>query len=337
MRASGLALGANRIGALTAQAAFADPKNPAARLTASAENLLVSGVPIGTMTAQASLANHVVTLDSLHATSERAFLEASGRADLNGDIAANLDASDFPLALLDPLLPQPATERRTLTGELSSLSVSASGPTRAPNLTASITLANPGLAVGLPGKPPSVTYALERVRSGAITLTTPTPGGAQVLSITDLAAFQGGRPVASLSGTLPFQWRGAGGALPTLPDGQPLHAQLVVQDLSQLAPFAPVLDPKKTAGTLTASLDVSGAGDARRPRRVAGPGERRAGPERVRHGAHQTERPSRPGRRPGDGAALRRRVQQGRHVRRHGERHAGRGRAGRTCTWRRRI
>ncbi|MBV9850259.1 MAG: translocation/assembly module TamB domain-containing protein [Armatimonadetes bacterium] len=262
LQANGLALGESRIGGVTAQTRFADPKNPAAQLSATANSLLVGGVPIADVTARAALSNHVLTLDTLRATSERAFLEASGRADLNGDMTVTLDASNFPLALLNPLLAQPdVVEQRTLTGELGSLSVTASGPTRAPNLTASINLANPGFAIGVPGKPPATEYALDRVRSGAITLTTPRPGGAQVLTVTDLAAFKNGRPIVSLSGTLPFRWGGAGGGLP---EGETLHAQLVAQDLSLLAPFAPALDPKKTAGTLMAGLDVTGAGSALR-------------------------------------------------------------------------
>ena len=272
LTAGGLALGPDRVGGLTAHISIADPHNPTAQLTVKADNLLAAGVPVATVTASASLKDHILTVNSLDAASERGSLEASGRADLSrdghgdlkGDVVANLDATNLPLSLLNTLLPQPTNEVRSLTGELSSLSVSASGPTRAPNLTASVTLASPGLAVGPPGKPPIVTYALDRVRSGAIALTTPTPGGGQVLTVTDLAAYKNGRPIASLSGTLPFQWHGADGApLPGLPDGQPLHAQLTVQDLSQLAPFAPILDAKKTAGTLTASLDVTG-GDADR-------------------------------------------------------------------------
>ena len=262
IKANGLAMGENRIGGLAVQASFADPKNPTAQLSATASDLLAAGVPLTDVTASAALSNHVLTVDTLRATSASAFLEASGRADLNGGITASLDASNIPLALLNPLVPQSAAiERRTLTGELGSLSVTASGLTRAPDLTASVNLTDPGVAVGVPGKPASLTYALDRIRSGAISLTTPKTGGAQVLTVTDLAAFKNGRPIASLSGTLPFHWNGMGTGLP---EGETLHTQLAVQDLSLLAAFVPALDPKKTAGTLTAGLDVTGAGDTSR-------------------------------------------------------------------------
>ncbi len=229
--------------------------------------MFAGGVPVGSLTARASLADHVVTVADVTASNARASLEASGRADLRpgGTLNASLDATNIPLSLLDALLPQPAAQkRRTLTGEIGSLSVSASGPTAAPDLTASVALADPGVSIGTPGRPPRVAYSLERIRSGAITLSTPVPGGGQVLTVTDLAAFQNGRPIASLSGSLPFRWRGSGGSLPVTPGGQPLHARLVIPDLSQWAPFAPALDPKRTAGALTADLDVTDTAAGRR-------------------------------------------------------------------------
>ena len=49
--------------------------------------------------------NRVITLHSLKATSARAFVSASGTANLDGDIAASVDASNIPLALLKTAVP----------------------------------------------------------------------------------------------------------------------------------------------------------------------------------------------------------------------------------------
>jgi autotransporter translocation and assembly factor TamB len=259
-----LVVGPNSLKTLSGTATFSDPLNPNASLSLQANDLLADGIPVSSLTAKASLTHHILSVSELRAVNQSAYLEASGQADLRpgGVLSADLDASNIPLSLLDSLVPQPASKinQRTLIGEIGSLSVSASGPTAAPNLTGSIALSNPGLAIGMPGKPPNAIYSLERIRSGAITLTTPTPGGAQVLTVSDLAAFQNGRPVAALSGSLPFQWRGRGSVLPALPGGEPLHAQLVIQDLSQLAPFVPALDPKRTSGALTVTLNASELG-----------------------------------------------------------------------------
>jgi len=162
------------------------------------------------------------------------------------------------------------------------------GPLHVPNLVGSISLSNPEappappptLADGgqtdkktkkgkksrksdkkgpdVPAAAPdaSSVYALDRIRSGTITLASASPDAPKVLTVTDLAAFKGGRVVATLSGTLPVFLPGTDKSL--LPD-QDLHASLLVQDLSALAAFAPgALDPKKTGGQLKVSASYGG-------------------------------------------------------------------------------
>jgi len=234
--------------------------------------------------------HRVVTVRQLRATSARAFLNLTTTADLDGDAVADLDASNVPLALLETAVPSAAPILRALPREISDLSLDASGPIRAtkpggplhvPNLVGSISLSNPETP---PAPPPPPTdsgkgkkgkkskksdkkapdapdgiapdlaapvYALDRIRSGTITLASASPDAPKVLTVTDLAAFKGGRVVATLSGTLPVFLPGTERAL--LPD-QDLHASLLVQDLSALAAFAPgALDPKKTGGQLKVS------------------------------------------------------------------------------------
>lgn len=260
LSAGNLRLGDTRIGGVTATLGYAAGAEPAGHVTAQAKDLLAAGVPIGAMTTDADYRNRVVTVHQLKATSERAFLSASGTANLDGDIAASLDASNIPLALVGTALPAAAPYLRVLPREISALSVTASGPTRLPNLIGSISLSNPeGSASGGAGAP---AYALDRIRTGAITLAPVTPGGPRVLTVNDLAAFKNGRLLATLSGTLPVPLGNLmkpDTATQTLGDADDLHADLQVQDLSALALFSPALvDPKKTGGKLAASMNFGG-------------------------------------------------------------------------------
>ncbi len=261
LSADSIVAGETKVAGLTAQAEYSGGQSPSGSVSASVRDLLAAGVPIGAASLQASYLNRVVTLQSLKATSDRAFLSASGTADLDGDIAANLDASNIPLALFRSALPSASPYLSLLPREVSTLSVNASGPTRSPNLVGSVSLANPEPGtVGAAATP--VSLALDRIRSGTITVASPTPGAPKVVTVSSLAAFKNGRLIATLSGTLPLS---LGDLLrpdlvaSDLPDADDLHADLNVSDLSALAGFSPgLLDAKKTGGQLTASANFGG-------------------------------------------------------------------------------
>ena len=166
---------------------------------------------------------------------------------------------------------------------------SASGPTRSPNLVGSVSLSNPEGAAPKPTVIPvaagktrgkksdkaaskeavivtdAPAYALDSIRSGAITLASPTPDAPKILTVSELSAFKNGRLVATLSGSLPLLSAANLGAVDRdavarLPD-QDLHAVLKVQDLSALAGFSPgLLDPKKTGGQLSLTANFGGGG-----------------------------------------------------------------------------
>ncbi len=295
LSAQTLTLGETKVGGLTASLAYTSGARPSGSLTASATSLLAAGVPIGAVTADADYRDRIVTLHRLRATGGRAFLNASGTANLDGSVAASLDASNIPLAPLG-LLPyfNPAdvalartrqATRDALLGvlprEVTALSVNASGPTRSPNLVGSISLSNPegsaptaappkvaagkkasgkGAAVNAADAAGAPAYALDSIRSGAITLASTAPDAPKVLTVSDLSAFKGGRLVATLSGSLPLISAAGLGAAARLPD-QDLHAVLNVQDLAALAGFAPgALDPKKTGGRLSVTANFGGGG-----------------------------------------------------------------------------
>ena len=286
LSAQALSLGETKIGGLTAALAYTTGPHSSGSVTAGVTNLLAGGIPIGSASADADFHDRIVTVHQLRATSERAFLSASGTANLDGDLAASLDASNIPLALLGTVFPAASPFLRALPREVSALSVNATGPTRSPNLVGSVSLSNPEGAApkvaainiqagkkgaGKAAKPAAdetvaadtPVYALDSVRSGAITLSSTTPGGPKVLTVSDLSAFKNGRLVATLSGSLPLvtaaNLAAAGeNTAARLPD-QDLHAVLTVQDLAALAGFAPgALDPKKTGGRLSVSANFGG-------------------------------------------------------------------------------
>ena len=270
--ADDLVLGETKVAGLTARAQYEGGPQPSGSVTASAHDLLAGGVPIGAASLDAAYQNRTFTLRSLKATSERAFLSASGTADLDGQIAASVDASNIPLALLRTAVPSAAPYLNLLPREVSTLSVTASGPTRSPNYVGSISLANPDAPAparpsgGKPNVnipvPPEPALALDRIRSGTVTVASATPNGPKVVTISNLSAFKNGRLVATLSGTLPFPLADLvkPDALPTdVPDQDDLHAELNIADLSALAGFQPgLLDAKKTGGQLTVSANFGG-------------------------------------------------------------------------------
>ena len=260
LSASDLLAGETKVAGLSARADYKGGPSPSGQVSASAHDLLAGGVPIGAASLDAVYRNRIVTLNSLHATNQRAFVSASGTANLDGDIAASVDASNIPLALLRTAVPSAASYLNLLPREISTLSVNANGPTRSPNYIGSISLSNPDSES--PGSAAAPALALDRIRSGTITLASATPNGPKVLTVSSLSAFKNGRLIATLSGTLPFPLGGLlkpDAVISDVPDQDDLHAQLHVADLSALAGFSPgLLNPNKTGGQLTATANFGG-------------------------------------------------------------------------------
>lgn len=281
LSAQALTLGETKVGGLTASLAYTAGAQPSGSVTADATNLLAAGVPVGAASASVDYRDRTVTVHRIRATNERAFLNVSGTANLDGDIAASLDASNIPLAPLkaipyfNPADADLARRRQAALGaalgalprEVSALSVSASGPTRSPNLVGSVSLSNPDgpAPKTAPGKAAvggaeTPAYALDSIRSGTITLASAAPEAPKVLTVSDLSAFKGGRLVATLAGSLPLLDAAHPQDAARLPD-RDLHAVLNVQDLAALAGFAPgALDPKKTGGRLSVSANFGAGG-----------------------------------------------------------------------------
>ena len=262
----GFQLGTNSFASLNAKFAYEPGPKGNSHLDLTGKDIHVAGVALSDLTASAGYAGRVATLDSLRISNDKSLITASGRADLDGKIDASLDASYIPLSVFDSFLPK----TRSLGGEISSFSVSASGQTKSPDLAASISLTNPGLQARVkPGAAPgtavadSSVYTLDSIRSSTITVGATHPGGATVLSIGDLTAYKDGKPLATLSGSVPFHWSHLSPAMADLPTNEPLHAELKLMDLSLLAAASPSIDPKRTTGSMTATLDVAPGGTDR--------------------------------------------------------------------------
>ncbi len=247
-------------GADTAQISglFAGGPQPTASAQARIANLRVDGVTVQSVAASGSLAGRTVTLDTLDARAQAASLHASGQADLDGRLDASLEASNIPLGLFNALMPSAKDGgKRRLSGTVSALFLQASGPTQSPDLIGSLDLDKPALDLGSQDGSGSH-YALDSIRTGAVTLTRATNGPARLLTVSDLAAFKGGRPVATLSGTLPLNLSAVTAeTLLAMQTDQPLQAKLQISDLSVLALLSPsLIDPTRTGGALTAAVSV---------------------------------------------------------------------------------
>ncbi len=237
---------------------FAGGPQPTASAEARVTNLRVNGIAVQSVALAGSLAGRTVTLNTLDARAQAASLHASGKADLDGQMDASLEASNIPLGVFNALMPSGKSGgARRLSGTVSALFLQASGPTQFPDLIGSLDVDRPALDLG-PQDGSGSHYALDSIRTGAVTLTRAPIGAARLLTVSDLAAFKGGRPVATLSGTLPLNLSGVTAqTLLAAQTGQPLQAKLQIADLSVLALLSPsLIDPKRTGGALTAAVSV---------------------------------------------------------------------------------
>ena len=262
LRVDGLKVGTNAVETLTLQGDYAP--GPVATAHVTATGLKFESSPVDRLVADASIDHDIVTVPQITLSGDRSVIKASGHADLKGQIDASLEALGIPLTALNPWI----GSMKFAAGDISDLSINASGSTRSPDLTASFDLTGPAIAVGpaapqtivsaagVPPAAPSATprYALERIRSGAIRLTTVAGTDTRLLSVSDITAFSGGKPVAVLTGTVPFRLLPSGPTLNGVSLALPVSANLTLDDLSVLASVAPGIDPARTGGKLVATL-----------------------------------------------------------------------------------
>ena len=165
----------------------------------------------------------------------------------------SIDASNVPLSLANLFLPPD----RRLSGTVSELTVQAIGTdTQSPDLIASVNLDKPAVTVTTPAAharrggrlKPSTAWTASAAARSRCRRRKPGATG-KVLAVTDLAAFKGGKRLATLSGTLPVSFGGHGRRRAAIvPTDQPLHAELQVADLAVLSLFGPGRDGPEAHG-----------------------------------------------------------------------------------------
>lgn len=271
LRVDGLKVGDNAVQTLDLTGSYAP--GPVGTVHLTATGIHVASAPVDRLDADAKIDRDLVTVPEVKLTGPTTLVTASGKANLKGDLDATLDASGIPLTALNPWLPS----ARFAGGEISDLSVTASGATRSPDLTASVDISQPSIAVGpaapetvaaaanIPASASSVssTYKLDRIRSGAIRLSTLPGTDVRQLNISDITAYGNGQPVAAMTGTIPFRLTDSGPTLSGVPDSLPVNANLTVKDLSVFSVGAPEIDPKRTGGSLVAALSAQKSGNGR--------------------------------------------------------------------------
>ncbi len=204
------------------------------------------------VTADASYSGGTTTVSSLEARGPVEYLSANGSFTPNGPLDAHVDASDFPLSfvhLIDPALPN-------IGGNLSDLTLVATGDAAQPVVNASISLAN--VTDGA--------VSVDRIDSGRITVANDRIDIAG-LSLVKLESPPPGASIgapiqhtALLQGYLPFRFslkNGITAAFPT--DGKvALTASLPTQSVSLFTLFNPALKSLKLTGTVGANVNIDG-------------------------------------------------------------------------------
>lgn len=222
---------------------------PTITVAADIKNLTIGNNFLNELSFDFDFGGTKLTVRSLRARSQIAYLSASGSIDLAGAIEAKLEASNVNLSFLAPLLP-PGVK---VGGSISDLTVIAAGKTKDPEVTASVTLAH--LSYG--------SISFDRVESGRMTI------AKSQLTIDGLRlvkdeAVPGGDPVehlASIHGSIPFAWNASSGTpMPFFPTNVPidLHASIPEQSLSVLSMFAPALQNSAFSGLFKADVNISG-------------------------------------------------------------------------------
>ena len=113
---------------------------PHAHIIANLDAFVYGSERLDTIRADASYGEGRVDVASLEARGKPdAYLSASGNVDPKGALSARLEASGIDLAPLNSFVALP----KPLSGQIGDLTVIAQGETRAPDITASLTLDNP--------------------------------------------------------------------------------------------------------------------------------------------------------------------------------------------------
>lgn len=223
--------------------------NPVITVDGNVKNLTYGQSHIDDLVADFDMGGSTLNLRTLKARSDSASVNASGSIDLHGLVNARLEASNINLGQLSGFFQKPLP----LTGSISTLSLAATGTTRAPDLTGSATLTN-------------FTYgsiAFNRIVSGQITIANRQLLIDGLTLVKDEIQLHG--PVvehtATVSGTAPLAWKQVSGLpMPYFPTNVPmaLHVSIPRQSLSALEMFVPQISRSAFSGQFQADVTVGG-------------------------------------------------------------------------------
>ncbi|MHB8637426.1 MAG: translocation/assembly module TamB domain-containing protein [Fimbriimonadaceae bacterium] len=200
------------------------------------DNLSYNGITFGDLTASGSRLGGVWSLAAVNLTDGAASASAHGTIDEAGDTNLDGEIHNFDIAKLGGAFPGlPPVD-----GVVSS-SFLATGPTSRPQVRATLDAES----VAVQGRPTDFGMNLATVTLGS--------AGIDASGAVTYEGFHG-QLVAHVPFNYPF----------TIPEDTPISATLTLNQrpLSDIAPYAPTLDPKRIQGAINGSLALTGVRDA---------------------------------------------------------------------------
>ncbi len=225
--------------------------DPTVHTVANVSNLTLGDPKQHTINLTADVSYHhgVYNIATLEGRGPVEYISGSGTIDTHGTLDAQIEASNIPLQLLQPLIPG----HELLGGDISDITAIASGTAMQPQVVGSISMS--GVTVKK--------VTLDRIDSGKITVADGRISIAGVTFVKNEPAIGTAAPlqhVATISGSIPFVFSLQNGFKATFPTDQPVSVQadLPQQSDSLFALFAPSLASFKLGGTVQANLKLAG-------------------------------------------------------------------------------
>ncbi|HLN13322.1 MAG TPA: translocation/assembly module TamB domain-containing protein, partial [bacterium] len=216
-------------GTVALDGALADPT---AHLVITMQDGQVSGIPVGTGTADLTLAHGVVDIQTLELHPQQGSISAKGRVELEGTSSVELSGQNLDANLLRPLFRMGPKD--VLAGTLN-FTVQFGGPTRDPTAGLSFQAAN----AGLPNATVDQIAVLAFYKDGIVTV--------------ENGTIDKGTHELALEGTLPVD-PSAFGLTPNGP--LDLRLSLADTDLSFLTLFTPAI--RDASGTIAGDVTIGG-------------------------------------------------------------------------------
>lgn len=204
--------------------------SPTARLSLSAQNLILSGETLGDITANAALADNIVIIEQLNLAQPQGQASIQGTVNLEGMISITGQGSQLSLAALRPFLNLPVLEGNV------DFNLIATGSIDNPNIQTSFTASNVRTQQA----------SIDQISADRLVI-----AGNRLT--TDRLLVQNNGSQVVLSGSVPFTWR-----TPFIPRDQPLLVNGILedQDFSIASTFSRLVEA--SSGTLSGNIQIRG-------------------------------------------------------------------------------